>query len=179
MKRWIHCNTKADNKIYRLKVIVDVSDLRDGDENTKLIASAILKDPQLKQSKKLSKDQFERLDSVIVKILELVNYYKFHISDRHQSPRSYSYYIRFTPVDELGNTWQYDAEIQLEVRDHPRNDGNKSGWVSDSLYIQAFHVGNKTCFDTTTTISEVRKTLHKLSKGDYSDLEEVTVESDK
>ncbi len=166
MKRYVNSN-QVHNTRYLLKIIVDVY----SDEN--VAAATYIKDPSMKRSKKMSEDQVEELDDIIDSLISIINRYKFSLISCKQSPFSYTYYIVFTPTDDNGDEWEYSAVIQLEIRDHSRNANTEGGWVSNDRYVKLFHVGDKTCFDTSGIISEFKKICSELKKGDYSSLEPI------
>lgn len=177
MKRYIKFSDKPGIQEYVLKIVVEIGP-NEADQSESIAASGLqyLREPNLKEHLRLDSMDLEKLDSVIGKVLALVKKYEFHLISHKQSPKSYAYYIRFIPTDANGDEWEYPASIQFELRDHSRNDGNGSGWVSVKLYVQVFKVGDKTCFSTATTIAEVRKVLNQLKKGDYSSLQPIPAE---
>lgn len=104
MKRYV---TKANNLThYLLRVIIEVGYLND------VAASEYVNHPKTVSKKdKLSDEELAALDGLVAQILKMLNKFNFTISKKTQSPKSYTYYIKFTPTDANGDEWEYDAEI--------------------------------------------------------------------
>ena len=166
---------RSSNTIFECKIVVNFyENTSPSRDNVAASEMQYITDPIIKKNDKFSKYQVDTLNNVIGQLLQLVEDNGFIDVTHRQSKRSYSYYIAFTPTDISGNPWPYPARFQIETRDHTRNDNNdESDWVSDSLYVSIFKIGNKTSFNVDGVVEGVKQICEELKNGDYSSLEPI------
>lgn len=171
MKRYIK-DSSSDESIYVLNVVMDIGSIRGADSAAMSIAASenyIKRNPRLIDAYQLLEEQIKELNHLIHRVIETLVQHDFDIVKHYQSSLSYTYYVRFIPTDLLGRKPKNKFQIQFEIRDHIVNSHPTEGQLGNRLFVRAFYVGDKTCFDTTGTFEEIRHICDRVKRKDYSD----------
>lgn len=149
-----------------LKITIELSDEDNIAAQTDL---KYLHKVNISRKKQLSSDQIAKLDQLISNVFDILNSFRFVITDKNtkQSSKSYSYYITFFPTDSNGNKWSGSVQVQFEVRDHRSKTHPDAGQIQENLFIKAFFVGSQKCFSTDGVLVQVKKICRELQKGNY------------
>lgn len=117
---------------------------------------------------KKSKNWLTPVTQMIRRILKSMDERGFNLISYKDSPQSYTYYIKFKPVDTEGNIINKELQLQIELRDHTSKT-HTEGKINDKLYVKAYYIENTEYPNTAEVLIAVYQILDKLQKGDFSD----------
>lgn len=125
-------------------------------------------DMSISRRNKKSAAWVKTVNGLIVATIDALQSRRFLIIDAYPSKRSYTYYIRFQPVDKYGDIILEELQLQIELRDHVSHTHPSEGQVSDNLFIKSFTIENTVYPDVWTTLQEIIVILEQAQQGDIS-----------
>lgn len=114
----------------------------------------------------LTDEQLQILNDIVDTTITNILYYNFKIVSEYQSKKSYSYYIRFKPVDK-NNEPLPDFKIVFKLANHPIK-GRNTKQPERSTFIKSFIVNDEVYTNPIEFISKIQKVCESISEGDYS-----------
>ena len=154
----------------KYKFIIEVSmDLQESIAATDIIQYR----PNISKKFQLTDDQLTAYDDLIKSVLSVVTFNKFRILDKHQSGKSYSYYITFYPIDESGTELD-EVEIEFRIANHSgKGVPDEESIASSKRIIKSFKLGSTRYPNTFSIVQAVSGICDELKIGNYGILDEL------
>ena len=154
----------------KYKFVIEVyMDLQDSIAATDIIEFR----PNISKKHQLTEDQLTAYDDCIKSILSVITSNKFHIIDKYQSGKSYSYYVVFYPVEDSGKELD-EVELEFRIANHPgKGLSDDEPVVTSTRIIKSFKLGSKRYPSTYEIVKAVSGICTELKLGNYEILDEL------
>lgn len=104
-------------------------------------------------------------DDVALTVLNTVVSYGFEVTDNYQADRTYSYYVKFNPLDYNGNR-ATKFEVAFRISDHKPNMGVRRSQNPSTIVIKSINLGKYKFKDFDGVFSAVEDICKCLRRGD-------------
>lgn len=121
----------------------------------------------LKPEWQLSKQQMKAYVGFLTTVVSIIESRGFKIEKEYQSSESYSYYVRFSPINYYGE--EYKLDVKFRLSDHPiKSLGHRSDNGGKDVVFDSFDIAGFECETIGQVISQIRTLCDELKSGDFS-----------
>ena len=132
--------------------------------------SKMLGHPSIKKRYKRTDEWLNDLNDLAASIFMAIKGRKFNLLKQWYSKKSYIYYFRFQRIDDSGNIYDQEFEIQLELREHPSKTHDDHGEITPNIAIKSYNLDDARYSNRIELLKAIWQLLDELEKGNYDAL---------